>query len=68
MRTSRYLQLYLHRYLPRNGSWARHEGSLSGHTELMRFWRRLGEESEVLAPRLEPGDVLVIRLQCVDSV
>ena len=34
----------------------------------MRFWRRLGEQSEVLAPRLEPGDVLVIRLQCVDSV
>ena len=51
-----------------NGSWGRHEGSLSGHTELMKFWRRLGEESEVLAPRLELGDVLVIRLQCVDSV
>ena len=43
-----------------NGTWNRHQASTSGHLEFMRFWRHLGESSEVLAPTLNLGDVLVL--------
>ena len=37
-----------------------HQAATSGHVELMRFWRGLGESSERLAPTLHLGDVLVL--------
>ena len=43
----------------RNGTWDKHQASTSGHVELMRFWRHLGENRGVLAPTLSVGDVLV---------
>ena len=44
----------------KNGSWDQHEDSLSGHLEFLKFWRRLGDQCDTLAPTLELGDVLVI--------
>ena len=43
----------------RNGTWDRHQASTSGHVKFMRFWRYLGGTSEILAPTLQLGDVLV---------
>ena len=43
-----------------NGSWDQHQGSLSGHIELLRFWRQLGDTSDTWSPTLQLGDVLVM--------
>ena len=43
----------------RNGTWDRYQTSTSGHVKFMRFWRYLGGTSEILAPTLQLGDVLV---------
>ena len=49
-----------HEQFINNGSWNKHQGSLSGHVELMKFWRRLGDSCPTLYPTLELGDVLVM--------
>ena len=56
-----------HSQFIQNGSWAQLQGSLAGHVELMRFWRRLGETSRVMAPTLHLGDVLVMNKCAVHS-
>ena len=42
-----------------NGSWARLPASLSGLLEVLRFYQRLGDQSQQARPTLQPGDLVV---------
>lgn len=49
-----------HKEIIQNGSWDASSGRLSGHVELMKFWKRVGESLPRVEPVLDVGDVLVM--------